>query len=538
MGNNDQDVSTTYNNHDRTISSPSDQQRTEKSALQSAKASHKTLGWCLALTSGILLHGYDTVIVGNVSSMPEFQKDFGRLLDGKLIIPALWLGLWNVANPIGGILGALTGGYVQDRAGRRLSLLVATIISAIGVAVACVSNLPDDILDRRAVFFVAKAIEGFAVNMVMATTQAYMSEVLPPILRGPILAFFPIFMLLGQLIGSIVVYVSLNKTGAAGYKTCIISEWAFSVLPFVVAILMPESPAYLIRKNKIGAARKSQRRLVSSPDDAEVIFEQTRLSIEFETQTSDNGPGYLACFRGTNRRRTAIVLFAGALPSFFGLALIAKASYFMQVVGQSAHNSLLFLQIGIGLGLLANVGSMFTLSTFGRRPLTFFGLIVGIFLWTGMGIAGCFEGTVTVWYTQVTLMLIVIIMSLTTWPASYAFGAEASSLHLRAKSQGLNWLSNCLTSGVLGLVLPYIFNDDEGALRGKTGFVFTGFCILSLGVAWWIVPEMKDLSAIEIDQLFEGKRGGEEVRVDEFGQVRTERAGNGGGLVRVETLVG
>ncbi|KAL4951710.1 general substrate transporter [Aspergillus filifer] len=513
-------ASTVQENDERTIS-PSGQQQTEKSALQSVKGFHKTLGWCLALTSGILLHGYDTVIVGNVSSMPEFQKDFGRLLNGKLIIPALWLGLWNIANPIGGIVGALAGGYVQDRAGRRISLMIATIISAIGVAVAYVSSLPDDILDRRAVFFLAKAIEGFAVNMVTSTTQAYMSEVLPPILRGPILAFFPIFMLLGQLIGSIVVYVSLDKPGSAGYKTCIISEWAFSVLPFLVAILMPESPAYLIRKNKINAARKCQRRLVSSADEAEIILEQTRLYIELETETqaADKSSSYAACFKGVNRRRTAIVLFAGALPAIFGLALLAKASYFMQVIGQSAHNSLLFLQIGLGLGLLANLGSMYTLSKFGRRPLTFCGLIVCIFLWTGVGIAGCFEGAVTVWYTQTSLILIIFTMGLTTWPASYAFGSEASSLHLRAKSQGLNWLSNCLSMGVLGLVLPYIFNDDEGALRGKTGFVFTGFCALALGVAWWIVPEMKDLSAMEIDALFvvEGRR--------EYSQGEGDRAG-------------
>ncbi|KAL4963733.1 general substrate transporter [Aspergillus stella-maris] len=484
------------------------QQQTKKSALQSIKPFHKTLGWCLALTSGILLHGYDTVIVGNVSSMPEFQKDFGRLLNGKLIIPALWLGLWNIANPVGGILGALVGGYVQDRAGRRIALMIATAISAIGVAVAYVSNLPEDILDRRAVFFVAKAIEGFAVNMVISTTQAYMSEVLPPILRGPILAFFPLFMLLGQLLGSIVVYVSLDKPGATGYKTCFISEWAFSVLPFIVAILMPESPAYLIRKDKVDAARKSQRRLISCADEAETILEQTRLSIELETQTCNNDNGYAACFKGPNLRRTAIVLFAGSLPGIFGLALLAKASYFMQVVGQSAHNSLLFLQIGLGLGLLANLGSMYLLSRFGRRPLTFCGLIVCIFLWTGVGIAGCFEGVVTVWYIQTSLILTIIIAGLTTWPASYAFGSEVSSLHLRAKSQGLNWLANCLSMGVLGLVLPYIFNDDEGALGGKTGFVFTGFCAVALFVAWWIVPEMKDLSPMEIDRLFEERDGG------------------------------
>jgi hypothetical protein len=103
-----------------------------------------------------------------------------------------------------------------------------------------------------------------------------------------------------------------------------------------------------------------------------------------------------------------------------------------------------------------------------------------------------------------TILLVVTLTGLTIWPASYAFGAEASSLQLRAKTQGLGWLVNCVSNGILGIVLPYIFNDDEGALGAKTGFVYMGFCILSLAVAWRIVPEMKDKTAMEIDWMFTG----------------------------------
>lgn len=57
-----------------TSSLPSPSEATEKaSLLASVKQSPKISAYCLALTSGILLYGYDLVIVGNVSSMPEFQ---------------------------------------------------------------------------------------------------------------------------------------------------------------------------------------------------------------------------------------------------------------------------------------------------------------------------------------------------------------------------------------------------------------------------------------------------------------------------------
>lgn len=102
-------------------------------------------------------------------------------------------------------------------------------------------------------------------------------------------------------------------------------------------------------------------------------------------------------------------------------------------------------------------------------------------------------------------MLVIMICGFSTWPASYAVGAEASALCLRAKTQSLGWLVNGLSNGIFGLVLPYIFNPDEGALRAKTGFVYTGFCVLALAGTWLLVPEMKNRQPIEIDEMFEMK---------------------------------
>ncbi|KAF5855652.1 hypothetical protein ETB97_008844 [Aspergillus alliaceus] len=474
------------------------------SLLADIKQSPKVAGYCLALTSGIILYGYDLAIVSNVSSMPEFQRDFGRKLDGHLIIPSLWLGLWNVANPIGGLFGALIGGYVQDRLGRRSSLALASIVSAIGVAIAYVSNLPAGIDGRRSVFFVAKLIQGYAVNMLMCTAQTYMSEILTATLRGPILAFFPLFTLLGQLFGSVVVFTSVKEKGPSGYLKCFISEWPFSALPLLVSIFLPESPTWLIRRNRIDAARKAQRRLDSSNVDSDASLEKLRSSIRHEDEEAQNHAAtYLECFRGNNRRRTMIVLFASMIPQLFGLTLIAKSSYFLQIVGMEATASLMFLEVGIALGLVANIVSMWTLSRFNRVPLILFGLATSTFLWTGMGILGFFKGTVTIWWSAVTMMLVTSLCGATAWPASYAVGAEASALRLRAKSQGLGWVLSGFSNGVFGLVLPYIFNPDQGDLRGKTGFVYTGLGLLSLAATWYIVPEMKDRTPIEIDRMFE-----------------------------------
>ncbi|POR38593.1 Uncharacterized protein TPAR_01210 [Tolypocladium paradoxum] len=69
--------------------------------------------YCIA---GILMYGYDNVVVGTTSAMPSFQRrvtasashgsqqrrnkrDFGELLNSKQIVPSYWLGIWTFAQP-------------------------------------------------------------------------------------------------------------------------------------------------------------------------------------------------------------------------------------------------------------------------------------------------------------------------------------------------------------------------------------------------------------------------------------------------------
>ncbi|KJZ76874.1 hypothetical protein HIM_03751 [Hirsutella minnesotensis 3608] len=469
------------------------------SLWQALKRWHRIVFYCAGLTTGILMFGYDYVIVGTTSAMPSFQRDFGEQLNGHWILPSLWLGLWNLSSPAASIPGSLLAGWFQDWYGRRASLALGSFLSIAAVAICYTSNLPLDINDRRGVFLAGKGFQGGAIGMVMTTTQTYMSEVVPPILRGPLLAFFPIFILLGQLVGAAVIYGCMKLEN--GYTLCFASQWPFSAAPLLMALIIPESPTFLVRKNKVDLAHKAQSRLGSNDAESQKIVETIRKNIEHEKTTTKGR--YVDCFHGHNRRRTFIVMFVSILPQLFGLTLLAKASYFSQVVGMSPHNSILVLILGIVGGLIANVVSIWTTSRFGRRQLVLTSLVVLIGLWTAMGIAGIWEGTAVVWITAVTMILVVIVAGLGVWPVSYAVGAETSSLHLRSKTQGIGWLTTGFASALFGFVLPYIFNPDQGNLKAKTGFVFTGLCLAALICSYLGVPDMKGRTPSEIDHMFE-----------------------------------
>ncbi|KAK3315538.1 proton myo-inositol cotransporter [Apodospora peruviana] len=464
---------------------------------ESARKWRRIVYYSLGMTSAIIMYGYDYVIIGTISAMPSFQRDFGQLLNNEWILPSLWLAVWNIASPACSMVGAIAGGFFQDRVGRRWALCVGSFLSAVGVAVCYVSNLSDDIDTRRGVFLAGKGFQGGAIGMVMATAQTYLSEILPPNLRGPVLAFFPIFTLLGQVIGALVIFACLNLRN--GYSVAFATQWPFSVLPMIVALLIPESPAFLVRKGRDGAALKAQRRLDGG--DAERTLARLRVNIEHErTQAKAT---YRDSFRRGNLRRTLIVMFAAVIPQLFGLTLLAKASYFVQIVGMKANLSVIVLILGIVVGLIANVASMWVINRFDRRLLIMLGLSVAALLWGSMGVAGIWSGPVVVWYTAAMMIAVIVVCGLGAWPSSHVVGSETSALHLRAKAQGIGWFTAGAGNSIFGFVLPYIFNPDQGNLRAKTGFVFAGLCIIGVVVTFFSVPEMKGRTPAEIDHMFE-----------------------------------
>ena len=357
----------------------------------------KIILYCIGLSFSFLLTGYDTVITGTVTAVPPFQQDFGEHYRNRYIIPSVWMSLWSALGYVGSIIGAAAAGPWQDRSGRRWPLAWGSVISAVAVAILYVSNLPVDIDTRRGLFLFGKIVQGFAIGVVTAATQTYISENVPTSLRGPTMGLFPTFTLLGQLVGAVEIYVSLAEPSSRSYLMSFVSQWPFSAVPFVMALVVPESPAYLVRRDRAAAALRAERRLHLDKVDVADIVEHLQQSIQLEREWAQE-VRYQDCFRGANARRSLIAILAMMIPVFFGLPLLSNASYYLQVVGMSPQYSLVFLVLGIGLGLVSNGIGVWIASRVGRRPLTLISLSSTTVLWLSMGIAGCWDGAATIWY--------------------------------------------------------------------------------------------------------------------------------------------
>ncbi|KAM5356920.1 hypothetical protein ACJ41O_003566 [Fusarium nematophilum] len=462
----------------------------------------KVAGWCLGMTVAIIGWGYDLAVVGAITGVDSFKEDYGQKHKGEQIIPAQWLAMWLALPPAGAVLGSVIGGSMQDAIGRRFSLMVGSIVSAISVALIFFSFLPQNQNGKRAMLTGGLTVQGVSVGIIKTTSLTYVSENAPTALRGPAMALFPTFTLLGQLIGVIVVFVVNRIPGETGYLGAFGSQWALAAAPFILSCFMPDSPAHLLRKGQEEKAIRAATRLFAPKMNPHIALEKVRATIEEEKAAAAASVSYWACFKGSNLRRTLIVILANAMPALFGLDLLSNAPVFLQTVGMASSPSLLLMIGGVVAGIFANAAGMWVLSRAGRRRITLVSMGAAGILWGAMGVSGFFKGDVAIWVAGGMMIAIIVVCGLGCWPAGYAIMGETSSLQLRAPTQGLGGVAAQGSSIALTVVLPFIFNPDQGAMGAKTGFVYCGLCAVGVVLTWLWVPEMKGRSMIEIDHMF------------------------------------
>ncbi|CAH0027035.1 unnamed protein product [Clonostachys rhizophaga] len=461
----------------------------------------KMVGYCMAMTIPIIGWGYDLVIVGAITGVDSFTTDYGAMIDGIQAIPGNWLTLWMALPPAGSALGAVVCGWMQDRIGRKFSLMIGSIISALAISCIFFSYLFEPVNIKRAVITAGLTTQGFTVGIIKTTCLTWVSENSPTALRGSAMALFPTFTLIGQLIGAIVVFIVNKVETATAYRAAFASQWILCLGPFILSCLMPDSPAYLIRAGKEAQAIASATRLFAPKINPRIALEKIRHTIE-EEKASVTSASYWACFKGTDLRRTMIVILANVFPALFGLDLLSNSTPFLQSFGMESSTSLLLQIFGIVGGMAGNAIGLWILSRSGRRNMTIISMGVTGLLWGAMGVTG-FWSSPTLTYAAGGIMIAVIVTcGLGCWPAGYAITGETSSLQLRALTQGIGGVAAQGSSITIAAVLPQLFGRDKAALGAKTGFVFCGLCAIGVLLTWLWIPEMKGRSMQEIDYMF------------------------------------
>ncbi|SPJ90420.1 related to maltose permease [Fusarium torulosum] len=463
-----------------------------------ARKNPKAIMWALYANLGSTLVGYENLALAVCLALPAFQMKFASEVDGHLIIPAYWQSLWNATYNIMQLFGSITAGFMQDRLGRRAVFLLGIITVSGGIALAYLAETP-------AQFMGAKIMSGFAVGAFQSTTQTYVSEITPLPLRGIALSLNILMMNVGFLIAIFATYSRITIMDESAFRVIFAAAWVF---PGVLALglpFLPESPYYLVMKNKRDGALKHLAKLYSKGEDLDARLRHIEETIQAERLISCEKASFLECFKGSNWRRTRIILICMYMPQIVGSSLSSNAPYFLSQTGLSSGLIVKLMQIGLGVSILSSVINIYMMTLFRHRPLMFFGMSICAIIYLIMGVAASCP------QSEKTLLVIGIVMQFTCLsygPAlgsSLAVAGEVSASRLRAKSQGIAFGFQAITSTVWVTILPYMFNKDEGNMGGHIGWVFFGMTILMIVAVYFDVPGTKGRTFHELDIMFEKK---------------------------------
>jgi SP family arabinose:H+ symporter-like MFS transporter len=429
--------------------------------------------WSLTSALAGFLFGFDTVVISGAEKTIQSLWGLSPGLHGIAMGSALY----------GTVVGALLGGWLADRFGRKTTLLWIGILYLVG---AIGSGLATDV----SLFIAARVIGGLGIGISTVVAPMYISEIAPPKYRGRLAGMFQFNIVFGILIA----FVSNALLAGIGENAW---RWMLGVAAFPSLIYslfcfgLPESPRWLLtRKGDREAGLKVLQRI--EPQDSRAAIEAE--ADEILAASSEKGAplhfwtmrlrkpimlAILIAFFNQMSGINAILYFA---PRIFELAGLAKKAALLQSIGIGLIN-LVFTFVGIWM-----------IDRLGRRTL----LYIGSFGYIGsLGLAAWAFFTQHYAIVPACIFAFIAAHAVGQGAVIWVFISEIFPNRQRAEGQTLG----CFTHWVFAALLTTFFPRMVSTF--PPGYVFSFFAGMMVLQLIWVktmVPETKGVPLEEIQK--------------------------------------
>jgi sugar porter (SP) family MFS transporter len=312
-----------------------------------------------AAMGGFLL-GYDGSVVSGAAPFYKsvFGLDDGSILFGFSVSCLIW----------GCIFGNFFAGPVSDRIGRKSALLVAAILF---ITSAVMTALAGNVV----IFIIGRVIGGFGVGFAILVAPMYIAEVAPPAKRGWLVSFNQLLIVVGLSSAYFVNYFILRmvEDPLANWRWMLGVEAFPAVLYFLLLLAIPESPRWLVMKNRADEAKAIMER-VGGREHSEHEYQNILQSLAEKA-----GGGTMAQARELFSKKARLILIIGiGLGVFQQVSGINSVLYYAPMIFESAGSGrdAAFVQaIAIGIVFLVfTIVSMLAIDRLGRKPLLYVGV--------------------------------------------------------------------------------------------------------------------------------------------------------------------
>lgn len=490
------------------------------------------VGWSILLSTAVIMEGYDVVLLSQFFAYNTFNEKFGeRLPDGTYQLTAAWqTGLGNGAL-VGEIIGLFLNGIIAERIGFRWTMMGALMLCNAFIFIIFFSQTKVQLL-------IGEILMGIPWGVFQTLTTTYAAEVCPTHLRAYLTTYVNLCWVMGQFLASGVLRGMLERTDEWSYRIPWALQWMWP-LPITIGIAFaPESPWWLIRKNRLPEAKAALARLTTtSKDGTELADGHTKFSLD-ETismmvhtnaieRAAQEGSTYWDLFNGSvTRRRTEIVCTVWAIQTLCGSTFMGYSTYFYEQAGMATENAFTMSLVQYAVGFCGTLFSWFLMQRFGRRSLYLGGQLAMFVL---LLVIGCiaFAGRDNVsaqWAIGSLLLIYTFTYDCTVGPVCYSLVAELTSTRLRTKAVVLARNVYNIVGIATNILTPRMLNPTAWNWGAKAAFFWAGSCLLCAVWTYFRLPEPKDRTIGELDVLFEQRVSARKFATTEVAEFNPELA--------------
>ncbi|KAG6455721.1 facilitated trehalose transporter Tret1 [Manduca sexta] len=392
---------------------------------------------------------------------------------------------------IGAAMVALPVGVLAQKIGRRPTILLLAVPFFINWLLTIFAN-------GAGMLIAARFFAGLGTGGICVAAPMYIGEIAETSIRGSLGAFFQLFLTVGILFTFVV-------GGWTHWKTLSIISAVLPPLLVAVFWWMPETPQYLLGKNRRRDAEKSLRWLRGPDADLTAELEDMQKDVD---EASRQSAGVLSMV--TSRApRMALVCGLGLMffQQFSGInAVIFYTNNIFQSAGSDIPPAIATIIVGVVQTAATYVSSLLV-ERAGRRILLLQSCIIMGLCLIILGVYfklqnDHFNVAAAGWLPLVCLVLFIISFSMGFGPIPWMMMAELFPVEFRGTATGITVITNWVLVFVVTLCFP-IMKDAIGIYT--CFWFFAVVMIVCIFFVFFLIPETKGKTVSQIQAILAGK---------------------------------
>ncbi|PGH33688.1 DNA-directed RNA polymerase III subunit RPC2 [[Emmonsia] crescens] len=458
----------------------------------------------IASTGGIL-NGLDTGVIGPVTTMKSFTDEFGHpspAIHG-MIVSSILLSM---------AFASLFAGSLSDNLGRTRAIALGALLFAIGATVEAGASI-------LGVFIFGRLIAGIGQGFFLSTLVVYICEISPAKHRGLLASLIQFFITSGLVVGYFACYGTVRVQSSFSWRFPIALQSGIALfLTALFLFYLPESPRWLHHHGHRVAAEAVCARLGISiiesdgetegeghpyerPNVEELSTFSARLRHHYERSVHN-----LRLILGPGARKQALLgVFLMSMQQLSGIdGVIYYAPLLFKQAGLSSSTAS-FLASGVSAILicLASIPAFLYADKIGRRASALYG---GSVLAAIMALIGSLYASNSVhpvsgagrWVVIVSIYLFSITYSMTWALGLKIYSSEIQSVSIRATVTSIAQSANCMTNFFVAYITPTLLNASSFGMY----FLFCGCVVITVVIGALFMPETRGQPLESIAEAF------------------------------------